>query len=341
MPSMKGPPSLSPPASSLVASPIAFRRFNASGPGSGSSGGPQDSLSFCVSFILANLSAPALDSAHRLALAEAVSAALNASSVSAVELQGAALARRQRSPPESYSLQQAANVTAVLSRYRHLHAFGGAGGGGGPAALASSLFLALELAVYSGSATARFRAALASRSVQEATQPAIVAVMPADAGAGAASFLSPSLSPSQEPLVGSIVDPSRSNGGSSSLLTAGIVSGVLALLCLAGPLLYLLRRNVLKKRQEEKESGKMQPQDSKDEGSRSPKVEMSDGFRSIGSDVGNLYALTAVYSNEVLFQTISGDASFESFTGPSLSEIHVQGRGRRRKHKTASEDVAV
>ena len=309
MPSMKGPPSLSPPSSSLVASPIAFRRFNASGPGSGSSGGPQDSLSFCVSFLLANLSAPALDSAHRLALAEAVSAALNASCVSAVELQGAALARRQRSPPESYSLQQAANVTAVLSRYRHLHAFGGAGGGGGPAALASSLFLALELAVYSGSATARFRAALASRSVQEATQPAIVAVMPADAGA--ASFLSPSLSPSQEPLVGSIVDPSRSNGGSSSLLTAGIVSGVLALLCLAGPLLYLLRRNMLKKRQEEKECGKMELSVSKDEKDGvvsvpkdDPRSAVPGNFSSFDDmdDVNSIYSLTAVYANNVVIQ---------------------------------------
>ena len=244
----------------------------------------------------------------------------------AVELRGAG-AGTGVSPAkmQSYSLQQAANITVVLSDHRHSHRLLL----GGPAGLASSLYLALELAVYSGSATALFRRELAAQSVREATLPAIVAVMPSS------SSPVPSQSPSLEPLVGSI-DKSRANSGSSALLTAGIVSGVLALVCLAVPLLYLMRRNFLKKKCEaEDQDRKLQSKDSK-ELSRSKDM----GLRSLGSDESSIVAFGTVYSNEVMLQSLSGEVSlFESFTGPSMSEILVQGRGRRRKHKV--EDVTI
>ena len=67
----------------LSAAPVAFRRFNASSPA-----GPRECLSFDVSFLLVNLSAPPLDVVHRLALEEAIAAVINASA-SAVELRGA------------------------------------------------------------------------------------------------------------------------------------------------------------------------------------------------------------------------------------------------------------
>ena len=299
---------------------MVFRRFNAS-----SAAGPQECLSFDVSFLLVNLSAPALDSGHRRALVHTIAAIIN-ESASAVELRGAGTGTGvSPAKMQSYSLQQAANITVVLSDHRHRLLLGG------PAGLASSLYLALELAVYSGSATALFRRELAAQSVREATLPAIVAVMPSSSSSSPV----PSQSPSLEPLVGSI-DKSRANSGSSALLTAGIVSGVLALVCLAVPLLYLMRRNFLKKKCEaEDQDRKLQSKDSK-ELSRSKDM----GLRSLGSDESSIVAFGTVYSNEVMLQSLSGEVSlFESFTGPSMSEILVQGRGRRRKHKV--EDVTI
>jgi hypothetical protein len=311
-----------PPFASISAAPVVFRRFNAS-----SAAGPQECLSFDVSFLLVNLSAPALDSGHRRALVHTIAAVIN-ESASAVELRGAGTGTgASPAKMQSYSLQQAANITVVLSDHSHSHSLLL----GGPAGLASSLYLALELAVYSGSATALFRRELAAQSVREATLPAIVAVMPSSSSSSPV----PSQSPSLEPLVGS-VDRSRANSGSSALLTAGIVSGVLALVCLAVPLAYLMRRNFLKKKCEaEDQDRKLQSKDSK-ELSRSKDM----GLRSLGSDESSIVAFGTVYSNEVMLQSLSGEVSlFESFTGPSMSEIFVQGRGRRRKHKV--EDVTI
>ena len=291
---------------------MVFRRFNAS-----SAAGPQECLSFDVSFLLVNLSAPALDSGHRRALVHTIAAVIN-ESASAVELRGAGTGTGTGASPakmQSYSLQQAANITVVLSDHRHSHRLLL----GGPAGLASSLYLALELAVYSGSATALFRRELAAQSVREATLPAIVAVMPSSSSSSPV----PSQSPSLEPLVRSI-DKSRANSGSSALLTAGIVSGVLALVCLAVPLLYLMRRNFLKKKCEaEDQDRKLQSKDSK-ELSRSKDMGKYDSGKRIVDKCtmsgDSILSGLSVYSNEVLVQTVSEDTTNEA-VAPSFSDF--------------------
>ena len=113
------------------------------------------------------------------------------------------------------------------------------------AGLASSLFFALERAVYSGYATVKFRAILSALSIHDTALPAIVAVI-SDAG-----------SPSQSP-IGSSSSGTKATNDSSISLTAGIVAGVLTLFCMAGPLLYYFRRKMEEKKKAESESKKSQ-----------------------------------------------------------------------------------
>ena len=220
------------PSSPVRGAPINFTTFNSSSP----TGALTEYLEFEITLMLVNLSSPNLDSVHRQAFIDTVSAMMNVSSSAVVVQQSSSLTRR-RKLLESFQLEQSTTTTVMLSKYP--------GYRGDTAGLASTLFYSLQVGVYSGSATTHFRRLLAARAVHEATLPMIVDVVIAGTTSG------PTLPPTP---TWPGAPPTASRSTSSLYLTVGIVAGLFFLVCVAGPLAYMIRSASINKQKEAKRS---------------------------------------------------------------------------------------
>jgi hypothetical protein len=198
--------------------------------------GSAEFIAFETLFLLVNLSSQTLDAGHRNAFVKTVAGIMNIST-SAVQLSSPFSTRRNLL--DTFQHQQLTTTTLMISQFPKYS--------GNLAGLVGSLLMLLEMAVYSGFATAQFRSFLASLDVVDNSLPAIVAVTNTKAQ------LTPA--PSSQPIQTGSSNANHSSSSSSSLsLTVGLVAGVFSLLCIAVPLLYLVKKKMAVKQKSEKPS---------------------------------------------------------------------------------------
>ena len=102
-------------------------------------------------------------------------------------------------------------------------------------------------AVYSGEATLIFRSQLKSMQIIDATEPVIVAVVAGD------SVFSPTVSPTLDVQFDSIPRSKAAKNSLDTSLVAGVLAGLIGLLCVATPIVVYFRRESKKKHQELKD----------------------------------------------------------------------------------------
>eukprot|EP01036_Dinobryon_divergens_P034312 gene34312-44320_t len=188
------------------------------------------------SFIIANLSSVYLDSGHKIAFVNTISSILNHKPTSEIILLNSTTTF-SRKLFTTHVLIEHVRITATKSEFN----FHG---------LNSTLFVKflnsiIFSAVYTGAATQEFRSQLQHMKIIDATAPVIVAVVVGN------SVMAPTMAPTPGVKFDSMNKSTAGKNSVDAAVVAGVLAGLIGLLCVGTPLFIYLRRESKKKKHED------------------------------------------------------------------------------------------